>query len=207
MKDDPEQVSAELGESVKPAPSAVEAVPAEKAAQIEQGQEPPAAEQPVVLPTPGDARAPVAHTAARPAENAQVHVAPNLLDVTTGRVETREEKQEAKERRDLDEVVHSMLIVGVIISTTLMLIGIVEEIVLGNQLPTVEPDIGQVINSLTQLRPSGFLGLGLLVLVATPILRVLGSIVAFAYEKDWRFAGITFLVFCIVVASILLGKG
>ena len=56
------------------------------------------------------------------------------------------------------------------------------------------------------LRPSGFLALGLLVLIATPILRVVGSILAFIYERDWRFAGITFLVLIIVMVSLVLGE-
>ena len=61
----------------------------------------------------------------------------------------------------------------------------------------------QVIDLLA-LRPSGFLAFGLLVLIATLILRVFGSMIAFVYERDWRYAGITFVVFLIVVTSILL---
>ncbi len=167
---------------------------------------------PAVVPIPEEAREPVERpitplgTTTRP-ERAHVHVAPNLLEVATGRAETTEEKKEAKEKHDLNETVHSMLIVGLAISTALMLIGIVEDVILQRAMPTVEPDLGQAVSSILSLRPSGFLGLGLLVLIATPILRVVGSIFAFAYERDWRFAGITFLVLMIVVTSILLGKG
>ncbi len=167
---------------------------------------------PVVVMNPAEARekaAPpvpppnVSPVTARPS----VHVAPNLLQVATGQVETAEEKREAKEKRDLNETVHSMLIVGLVVSTTLMLIGLVEDVALQRSLPTVQPDLGQAISAALSLRPSGFFGLGLLVLIATPILRVLGSIVAFVYERDWRFAGITTLVFLIVLASIFLGRG
>ena len=54
-------------------------------------------------------------------------------------------------------------------------------------------------------QPPGLLALGLLVLIATPILRVLGSVIGFIVERDWRYALITSIVFLIVVASILLG--
>jgi uncharacterized membrane protein len=63
-----------------------------------------------------------------------------------------------------------------------------------------------VIERVIQLRPSGVLALGLLVLIATPILRVIGSVIAFLYEGDWRYAGITFLVLCIVILSVIFGK-
>ena len=140
-------------------------------------------------------------------ERAQIHVAPNLLDLTTGRVETGAEKRRAQKQHDLDQVVHRMLLIGLAISTILMLSGVGLEIARHQDLPSVEPDFGEVFLRVLALRPSGFLALGLLVLLATPILRVLGSIFAFAYERDWRFAGITFVVLMVVVASILLGKG
>jgi uncharacterized membrane protein len=69
------------------------------------------------------------------------------------------------------------------------------------------PDIGDVVNRVIALRPSGFLALGLLVLIATPILRVIGSIGAFVYERDWRFAGITTLVLGVLILSLVLGRG
>jgi uncharacterized membrane protein len=164
------------------------------------------------LDLPEDAREPVSRpvgplTAPNQAERARVRVAPNLIEVTMGRAETTAEKREAKEREDLNQAVHSMLIVGLVISTTLMLIGIVEDVVLQRQMPTVPTDLGQVVGAVLSLRPSGFFALGLLVLIATPILRVVGSIVAFVYERDWRFAVITLLVLIIVMTSIWLGKG
>ncbi len=107
----------------------------------------------------------------------------------------------------MNEAVHGILIVGLAISTVLMLIGIFGDLLFNRTMPTVEPGPGEIVRAISELRPSGFMALGLLVLLATPIIRVVGSIVAFAYERDWRFAGITFLVFIIVMSSILLGRG
>ncbi|MBP1602740.1 MAG: hypothetical protein H6Q06_2891, partial [Acidobacteria bacterium] len=44
-------------------------------------------------------------------------------------------------------------------------------------------------------------------LIATPILRVLGSFVIFLYERDWRYAGVTLIVLLVLAASLLLGRG
>jgi uncharacterized membrane protein len=202
MSDDVPQVTQQEEEATQTAPPA-EPTTGNGAAPLAPAQK-DSADEPVVEMTPE--ATPEASAAPAP-ERALVHVAPNLLEVATGRAETTEEKHAVKEVRDLNEVVHSMLIVGLIISTTLMLIGIIEGIVLGHAMPTVEPDLGQVLAAVRALRPSGFMGLGLLVLLATPILRVIGSIFAFMYERDWRFAGVTLLVFLIVMTSILLGRG
>lgn len=112
-----------------------------------------------------------------------------------------------QERRDLNEVVHGVLIIGLAISIALMLVGIRLALFYQRDLPTTVPDVGEVLSRVLALRPSGFVALGLLVLIATPILRVAGSVGAFLYEHDWRFAAITSLVLAILLISVLLGRG
>ncbi len=55
--------------------------------------------------------------------------------------------------------------------------------------------------------PLAIITLGLLVLLATPVLRVLVSIVAFALEHDWLYVGITTVVFIILLVSFVLSRG
>lgn len=165
----------------------------------------------VVLPGATTARQPAGTTPTRAIPSPQregVHVAPNLHELVTAAPRaTPEDVQAAKERRDLNEVVHSVLIVGLVISTALMLIGVGLDLFYRQDLPPAVPKIGDVIGRVWALRPSGFLALGLLVLIATPILRVVGSIGAFLYERDWRFAGVTTLVLMVLIVSLLLGRG
>jgi uncharacterized membrane protein len=132
-----------------------------------------------------------------------VHVAPNIAR----QVLTPEPEPGEPARGDLDAVVHRVLIVGLALSSALMLAGVGLELARGTALPEAVAGLGQVLPRVLSLRPSGFLTLGLLVLIATPILRVVGSVVAFIYEHDWRFAGITTLVLLVMVVSIVLGKG
>jgi uncharacterized membrane protein len=139
--------------------------------------------------------------------SAAVHIAPNLLPMVTGLSTTVEEQQAAKEQQDLNEIVHRMLIVGLVISTTLMLVGLGLDLALGHEAPTTASGFAEAIQRILALRPSGFLTLGLLVLIATPILRVVGSIGAFIYERDWRYALITFLVLIVVIISLVSGNG
>ncbi len=104
-------------------------------------------------------------------------------------------------------MVHGVLLAGLVISTALMVAGLGLGLMYQRDLPTAVPDLGEVFQRVVALRPSGFLALGLLVLIATPILRVVGSMVAFVYERDWRFAGVTTLVLVVVLVSLVLGHG
>jgi uncharacterized membrane protein len=162
----------------------------------------------VVVWLPPDAAAPHDSAAAGAAasQRGAVHVAPNLRDLVAASA-TPQAAPATKARRDLNAVVHGVLIVGLAISTALMLAGVGLDLFYQRELPTAVPNIGDVVSRALALRPSGFLALGLLVLIATPILRVIGSLGAFVYERDWGFAGITALVFVILTISVLLGRG
>ncbi len=162
--------------------------------------EAPAASRPIVTEVGRSA-------AAVDDETARVHIAPNLLDLISGPVPTPEEKREIEHTRDLNDVVHGVLIIGLLASMATMLAGLVLAVVRHRPLATTAPDIGGVWARVEALRPSGFLALGILVLIATPIFRVLGSFVVFSYERDWRYAGITMIVLLVLISSLLLGRG
>jgi uncharacterized membrane protein len=164
----------------------------------------------VIVGLPPGATAPeaskVRSSGARQCDN--IHIAANLRKLVAATpLATPQEDMLAKERRDLNEVVHSVLIIGLFVSTALMLVGVGLALFYQRDLPTAVPHVGDVIGRVLTLRPSGFLALGLIMLIATPILRVVGSIGAFLYERDWRYAAITSLVLGILVASLMLGRG
>jgi uncharacterized membrane protein len=113
--------------------------------------------------------------------------------------------REKAEKRDLEVIIHALLVWGVALSSTIMVAGLLVAAITGQPLPDSVPPIQQVIPEALALRPGGILALGLLILIATPILRVASSIIAFIYERDWRYTLITTIVFLIVLASIFLG--
>jgi uncharacterized membrane protein len=63
--------------------------------------------------------------------------------------------------------------------------------------------IGGVLRGAIALDAQSVIQLGLLVLIATPIARVAFSIVAFALERDWLYVGLTFVVFGVLLYSLL----
>jgi len=101
---------------------------------------------------------------------------------------------------------------GVILSASIILIGLLmlplQQGGLSVQsLLSFPHTLGQVWLGLLVLQPQAIIALGILLLIATPILRVAVSIVAFALEGDRRFVVITALVLAILLLSnVLLGN-
>src|SRR5437660_2790881 len=62
--------------------------------------------------------------------------------------------------------------------------------------------LSQVGQGLLILRPQAVIALGLLLLIATPVLRVAVSIITFLFERDRKYIVVTFIVLAILLFSI-----
>lgn len=60
-----------------------------------------------------------------------------------------------------------------------------------------------VITAALAFEPLGLIQLGVLVLFATPVMRVAFSLVAFARERDRMYVGMTFVVLVVLLLSLL----
>jgi uncharacterized membrane protein len=103
---------------------------------------------------------------------------------------------------------------GVITSAIIILIGFVLLLMyIGGQpgfvmsIGTFPHSLSQVWSGLKVLQPQAIIATGLLLLIATPVITVTTSLVAFAIERDRRFVVITSVVLAILLASMLIGKG
>jgi uncharacterized membrane protein len=108
--------------------------------------------------------------------------------------------------RKINALVHQLLIVGLAAAAVLMVAGVLLGLFTGQGLPDAMVPLSNLLAELARFNPAAFISLGLLALIATPILRVAGSIVGFAIERDWRYALITTVVLIIVILSIVLGQ-
>jgi uncharacterized membrane protein len=107
-------------------------------------------------------------------------------------------------------LVSTILIVGVGLSATLIAVGFLTSLVVGwegslvGAGPGATPltDFASMPASLVALRPIGIAQLGLVILIATPVLRVAASAVAFTIEGDRLYAGITLAVLAILLVSL-----
>jgi uncharacterized membrane protein len=75
---------------------------------------------------------------------------------------------------------------------------------------TVKPDfpssLGDVWSGLLTLKPYSIIALGLLVLIAIPVMRVAVSVIAFVLERDWLYVWITAFVLLVLLLSFAIGE-
>jgi uncharacterized membrane protein len=102
-----------------------------------------------------------------------------------------------------EQVVGLVLAIGVYGSVGLM--------VLGALLAAVQPPPTQALNGpgailtgLLQGRGLALVQLGIALLIATPVMRVIASVVSFARHRDWAFVLITLTVLTLLACSVLL---
>jgi uncharacterized membrane protein len=105
-----------------------------------------------------------------------------------------------------------ILRLGVILSSALILTGGVLFLIQHpNEIPSFktfsgQPDrlkhIGIIFNEALQLRSRSVIQAGVLVLLSTPLLRVIFSFIEFLIHKDWIFVVITAIVLFVLLYSL-----
>jgi uncharacterized membrane protein len=77
----------------------------------------------------------------------------------------------------------------------------------GGSAPGVFVSGAQIIRGLSRsaMDPLAIIALGLVMLLATPVLAVLLSVPAFASIRDYRYAVISLLILCILAVSFFIG--
>jgi uncharacterized membrane protein len=117
----------------------------------------------------------------------------------------------------MDQVMAVLLRSGVLLSASLVLIGGI--IYLSrHDLPTInyrvfqgEPPelrtVAGILHEAATFHGRGLIQLGLLILIATPVARVLFSVFAFIYERDWIYVAVTMMVLALLCYSLFGGGG
>jgi uncharacterized membrane protein len=106
---------------------------------------------------------------------------------------------------NIDTVVHHTLVAGVALGLALLLAGVALSAAGRGGLAVHSLKAPAAWRAALHLRATGFYSLGLLALILTPFIRVVGSTVAFAAARDWRFVAITSAVLAVMVVSIVVG--
>lgn len=68
-------------------------------------------------------------------------------------------------------------------------------------------NVPDVIDGVRGFRGQAWVTVGLLLLIATPVLRVAVSIFVFVHQRDWVFVSFTAIVLVLLLLSFLLGHG
>ena len=109
----------------------------------------------------------------------------------------------AREPSALDDRVKWVLLIGVVASVALMLLGLA--------LYAAKPGssdkavaIGELPAGLARLDPVAVISLGIIVLIATPVMRVGAVCITMGQSREYMFAAVAFIVLLTLFASFLL---
>ncbi len=112
----------------------------------------------------------------------------------------------------VDEIIALILRTGVICSSLLVFLGGILFLVNhSSETPNYkvfwgEPSdlrhISGILEDALEFRPRGMIQFGILLLIATPVMRVVFTVLAFALQKDKTYVVITLLVFVILMFSL-----
>lgn len=118
----------------------------------------------------------------------------------------------------VEQVVGNLLRAGVLLAAAVVLVGGVWYLIEhGHESPNYRqfaPDqrpgelrtLSGTAAAVRSLHSRGVLQLGLLLLIATPIARVVFSVYAFAREHDGTYVAVTLLVLAVLLYSLIWGK-
>ncbi|HVA85430.1 MAG TPA: DUF1634 domain-containing protein [Candidatus Saccharimonadales bacterium] len=109
-------------------------------------------------------------------------------------------------------LISRVLVGGVSTSAILVAIGLVTGLLFGWDRSLAgssanagnASDFSRLLDNLAAVRPIGIAQLGLLVLLATPVLRVAAALVGFALERDRLYVLVSGVVLCVLLASLFL---
>lgn len=115
---------------------------------------------------------------------------------------------------NIETIVSYVLRYGVLLSFLIILVGVVLLFVEGGKDASVQlggvpiaqhPDA--IVHDVLQLQPKAIIDLGLMLLIAIPVIHVAISILAFVVEEDFVYAGVTLFVLAVLLTSLFLGRG
>jgi len=117
---------------------------------------------------------------------------------------------------DIEVIVGTLLRYGVMTASAIVLLGGTYFLFQHGESPVpsyhrfVGESIGYttfsgILNGVFALQAKGIIQLGVMVLIATPILRILFSLIGFVLEKDKLYVGITLVVLCVILLSTFGG--
>lgn len=111
---------------------------------------------------------------------------------------------------DVEQVIARLLLFGAVIGVMFLAIGVCLMAVNGispesRTFPAFDPST--LVPDLAALRPEGFLWVGIVILIATPIARVIGELITFAVRGDRAMAGVALGILGVIALSVLAALG
>jgi uncharacterized membrane protein len=115
-----------------------------------------------------------------------------------------------REEANVYSAVYRALVVGMIASSALYVLALVRALLHPQYIPLSPGQertfhLAAVLHGLRALDPGSLMLVATVILIATPVARVILSIAAFAVDRDYKYVVVTSIVFLVIVATAILG--
>lgn len=112
-----------------------------------------------------------------------------------------------EDSRQLQRWVHWTLLAGLSISAALLTCGLAAMLAQGHEHAPRHESLATLCREAAEFQGPAITTLGLLVLMITPIMRVVVLVAGWAVRRDWLFASVALVVLGLLVLSLSLGVG
>ena len=106
---------------------------------------------------------------------------------------------------DFERTIGRLLIAVTYVATALLAVGVALMLASGIAPLSGGPrlDISALAGDLASIQPAGFLWLGLIVVIATPVTRVIAAAIAFARAGEQRMVAVAVGIVAVIAVSVL----
>lgn len=112
-----------------------------------------------------------------------------------------------EDRHQLQHWVHRTLLAGLVISALLLVCGIAAMLAQGHEEVPRHDSLSTLLQEAARFNGPAVTTLGLLVLMITPMMRVVVLLVGWTLERTWIFAAVALVVLGLLILSLSLGVG
>jgi uncharacterized membrane protein len=122
----------------------------------------------------------------------------------------------SKQDLSLEIAMGKMLRTGVIIAALVVLAGgilylrqfhaAVPEYRQFHGAPAASQSIQAIVDGIRRLNGESLIAFGILLLIATPVTRVIFGVVGFSMQRDWMYAGVSTMVLAVLLLSFIVRR-
>jgi len=105
----------------------------------------------------------------------------------------------------IDRWIRAVLVWGMILSVTVMVLGLLMYAASPTGHQEVPLSLPEIVSGIAQGNPIAVIDLGILLLIATPLTRVLTALAVFIADRDRRFVAVSLLVLAVIALAVVTG--
>ena len=95
-----------------------------------------------------------------------------------------------------------VLVTGLVLSFSIMIIGLGLYAVTPTEGTTLPLD--RILDGIVHGNPIAVIDLGIVILIATPLVRIVAAGITFGLERDYRFLGVSIFVLAMIVLAVFI---